>query len=123
VRFRVELPVLGISVFQETHFLPEVAVDRLDTTFTTTIIDTNLHVNYLIPKVQDLRNLCLNVQIHNRLQTAEAPLILHLALKLKVLMRQSFDTLTFDILYFLKTLLLLKFSFLLLDIGNSLTLQ
>ena len=38
-------------------------------------------------------------------------------------MRQSFDTLTFDILYFLKTLLLLKFSFLLLDIGNSLTLQ
>jgi len=123
MRFRVELSVFCISVFQKTNFLSQEAVDWLDTAFAFTVINTNLNVNYLFWEIQYFRNLCLNREINNWLQTAKASLIFHFALKLKVLMSQPFYTLTLYILNFLLALLFIMLSFLLFYIWNSLTLK
>ena len=123
MRFVMEFPMFSISMSQEANFLSEVTIDRLYSALALTVINCYLNIHNLIWKVQYLRNLSLNAKINSRLQTTKTTLILQLALKLKVLLCKSLDTLLLDILHFKLTLFLIELCFLLLDIGNSLALQ
>jgi len=114
---------LIVLVFEQLHSLSQVAKDVLDFPLALPIVNYHLNANLLIRVVENLVDLGVDLHVVLRREAVEATLALDVTLEVEILRGETFDTLLFNLIFFVDFHIMSMAFSPLFHIGNSLRLK